>query len=191
MNFSSSLAISISISSQIANSLLFFFPPLFFIRLIGNSWLDRFLEDSCVYVSMHESERKYIKVERISFYKLNFEVGPEIKFKGVARSCIVMDYKAWNNGTEQFQYCLKIYWERCRPMLSDHLLARSTRGISLSPFSKGRWTMFEGSLKFYQKGERRMDDWNTNVDESRVTYIFNAFLLYASYLFLVWTIMRI
>lgn len=54
-------------------------------------------------------------------------VRPEIKFKGVARSCIVMDYKAWNNGTEQFQYCLKIYWERCRPMLSDHLLARSMR----------------------------------------------------------------
>ena len=66
---------------------------------MANSWLDRFLEDPsiCVCVSIHESERKYIKVERISFYKLNFEVRPEIKLKGI-RSCIVMDYKAWDNG---------------------------------------------------------------------------------------------
>lgn len=59
--------------------------------------------------------------------------------------------------------------------------------------------MFEGSLKFYQKGERTLQEngrlkyVETNVDESRVTYIFNAIfvLLYASYLFLVRTIMRI
>lgn len=116
-----------------------------------------------VHVSIHESERKYIKVERISFYKLNFELRPEIKLKGI-RSCIVMDYKTWNNGTEwRFNTVWKFTGNdvvRC----SDHFLPRSTRESLFLLFEKEvndtRW--FVKVLSEGKKNTRKMDDWNTS-----------------------------
>lgn len=115
-----------------------------------------------VHVSIHESERKYIKVERINFYKLNFELRPEIKLKGI-RSCIVMDYKTWNNGTE---WRFNTVWKFTgNDVLSDALTTscRDPRENLSFSFSKRRWTMPDGSLKFYQKGERTPGKWTIEI----------------------------